>query len=121
MKSPYLIQLYGGHFDGFRQSVNFIPLDDRLEMPGALSNPDRMPSPQRAALYELRTTTIDLSDGLPTMVLNYHFVGMRIGKLAAALARLLEWTNRIKQRRSHVGTGRGEARIPNAASINQPA
>jgi len=74
MTGPYWIHLHGGRFDGYRQSVNYLPLDTRLEMPGTLPCPDSLPSPPRAALYELRRASIELRDGLPTMVLNYHFV-----------------------------------------------
>jgi len=75
MTDPYLIQLHGGRFDGYRQSVNYILLDTRLKMPGTLPCPDGIPSPPRAAVYELRRASIEILDGLPTMVLNYHFAG----------------------------------------------
>jgi hypothetical protein len=98
MTDPYLIRLHGGRFDGYRQSVNYILLDTRLEMPGTLPCPDDIPSPPRAAVYELRRASIEILDGLPTMVLNYHFVGMRVGMVSAQIKRLAQWKDRLAQR-----------------------
>jgi hypothetical protein len=95
MTDPYLIQLHGGFFDGYSQSVNYILQDSLLEMPGTLPCPDSLPSPSRAALYELRRASIELLDGMPTMVLNYHFVGMRVGMVSAAITRLVQWKEQL--------------------------
>ena len=88
MTDPYLIKLHGGLFDGYRQSVNYILLDTRLEMPGTLPYPDSLPSPPRASLYEFRQASIEILDGLPTMVLDYDFIGMRVGVVSAAITKL---------------------------------
>ena len=105
MTDLYLIQLHGGPFDGYRQSVNYILRDTRLEMPGTLPCPDSLPSPHRAALYELRRASIELLDGLPTMVLDYHFVGMRVGMVSAAITRLVQWKDRLTQSLLRVARG----------------
>ena len=123
MTDLYLIKLHGGCFDGYRQSVNYILRNTRLQMPGTLPCPDSHPSPHRATLYELRRASIELLDGLPTMVLNYHFVGMRVGIAYAAITGLVRWQNRLRQRWSRVARGPDDARLPNAvqtdASFNQ--
>ena len=121
MTDPYLIQLHGGYFDGYRQSVNYILLDTRLEMPGTLPCPDSLPSPPRTALYELRRASIELLDGLPTMVLNYHFVGMRIGVVSAAIVRLVQWKDRLTRSLLRVTSGPHDARPPNTAQTDEPA
>ena len=121
MTDLYLIQLHGGCFDGYRQSVNYILRDTRLEMPGALPCPDSLPSPPRAALYELRRASIELLDGLPTMVLNYHFVGMRVGMVSAAITRLVQWKDRLTQSLLRVTRGPRDARLPNTAQTDEPA
>jgi len=97
MTDLYLIQLHGGPFDGYCQSVNYILRDKRLEMPGKLPCSDDLASPHRAAIYELRQASIRLLDDLPTMVLDYHFVGMRVGTVAAAITRFVQWKNRLTQ------------------------
>lgn len=97
MTDLYLIQLHGGCFDGYRQSVNYILWDTRLKMPGTLPCPKSNPSPPRTALYELRRTSIRVLSGWPTMVLDYDFVGMRVGVVSAAIARLVQWKNRLVQ------------------------
>jgi hypothetical protein len=94
MTDLYLIQLHGGPFDGYHQSVNYILLDPRFAMPGTLPCPDGF-SPSRPAIYELRRSSIELFDGLPTIVLNYHFVGMRVGIAQAAVTSLVQWKDRL--------------------------
>ena len=121
MTDLYLIQLHGGRFDGYHQSVNYILRDTRLEMPGALPCPDSLPSPRRAALYELRRASIEPLDGLPTMVLSYHFVGMRVGMVSAAITKLVQWENRLTESLLRVAHGPHDARLPNTAQTDEPA
>ena len=121
MTDLYLIQLHGGCFDGYRQSVNYILRDRRLEMPGKLPCPDGLPSPHRAAVYELRRASIELLDGLPTMVLDYHFVGMRVGMVSAAIARFVQWKSRLRQIVLRVACGPRDARLPNTAQADELA
>ena len=121
MTDPYLIKLNGGLFDGYRQSVNYIFLDTRLEMPGTLPFPASFPSPLRAYLYDFRQASIEILDGLPTMVLNYHFVGMRVGMVSAAITRLVQWKGQLRQRLLRVNRGPRDARPPNTAQTDEPA
>ena len=121
MTDLYLIHLHGGPFDGYRQSVNYILRDRRLEMPGSLPCPDSLPSPRRVALYELKQASIGLLDGLPTMVLNYHFVGMRVGMVSAAITRLVQWKDRFTRRLLRVARDPRDARLPNTAQADEPA
>ena len=120
MTNLYLIQLHGGCFDGYRQSVNYILRDRRLEMPGKLPCPDGLPSPHHAAIYELRRASIELLDGLPTMVLDYHFVGMRVGMASAAITRLVQWKHRLAQSLLRVARNPHDARLPNMAQTDEP-
>ena len=121
MTDLYLIQLHGGPFDGYCQSVNYILQEKRLEMPGILPCPDGLPSPNRAAEYELRRTSIELLDDLPTMVLDYHFVGMRVGMVSAAITRFVQWKNRFAQSLLRVARDPRDARLPNTAQADEPA
>ena len=121
MTDPYLIQLHGGCCDGYRRSVNYILLDTRLTMPGSLPCPDSFPSPPRPALYELIRASIELLDGLPTMVLDYHFVGMRVGMVSAAITRLVQWKDRLTQGLLRVTRGPRDARPPNTAQTDEPS
>ena len=120
MTDLYLIQLHGGPFDGYCQPVNYILRDRRLEMPGKLPCPDGLPSPHRAAVYELRRASIELLDGLPTMVLDYHFVGMRVGMASAAITRLVQWKHRLAQSLLRVARNPHDARLPNMAQTDEP-
>lgn len=95
MTEIYLIKLHGGYFDGYRQSVNYILLDNRLEMPGMLPYPDGLPSLLQTALYEFRQASIEVFDGLPTMVLDYDYIGKRVGRVSAAIAKLNQWKDRV--------------------------
>ena len=95
MTDPYLIKLNGGLFDGYRQSVNYIFLDTRLEMPGTLPFLDNLPSPPRAYLYGFRQASIEILDGLPTMVLDYDFLGLRVGVVSATITRLKHGKDRL--------------------------
>ena len=121
MTDLYLIQLHGGPFDGYRQSVNYILRNRRLEMPGTLACPGGLPSPHRAAEYELRRASIELLDDLPTMLLDYHFVGMRVGIVAAAITRFVQSKNRFAQSLLRVARDPRDARIPNTAQADEPA
>jgi len=120
MTDLYVIQLHGGPFDGYCQSVNYILRDRRLEMPGKLPCPDGLPSPHRVAEYELRRTSIELLDDLPTMVLDYDFVGMRVGMVSAAVTKLVQWKNRLTQRLLRAARGPCNARLPNMAQTDEP-
>lgn len=97
MTDLYSIRFHGGCFDGHRQSVNYVP-DTRLAIPGALLCPESFPPPTRPVLYELRRSAIELVDGLPIMVLDYYFVGTRVGRMSAAIARLTGRRNRRAQK-----------------------
>jgi hypothetical protein len=121
MTDMYLIQLHGGPFDGYRHSVNYILRDRRLEMPGVLPCPDGLTSPHRAAEYELRRTSIELLDDLPTMVLDYHFVGMRVGMVSAAITKFVQWKNRFTRRLLRVARGPRDTRLLNTAQVDEPA
>lgn len=120
MTDLYLIQLHGGPFDGYCQSVNYILRNRRLEMPGVLPCPDDIPLPHRASEYELRRTSIELLDDLPTMVLDYHFVAMRVGLLSAAITKIVQWKDRLTRSLLRVTRPR-DARLPNTAQTDEPA
>jgi hypothetical protein len=121
MTDLYLIQLHGGPFDGYRQSVNYILLDSRLEMPGSLPCPDDFPPPSRPALYELRRASIELLAGLFTMVLKYYFVGMKVGMARAAITGLIRWKDRLTHRLLEIICGPRDARPPDTVQIDESA
>jgi hypothetical protein len=112
MPDPYLISLHGGSFDGYRKSVNFILLGTRLEMPGTLPAPDSLASPSRRSLYEFRQASIEIVDGLPTMVLDYDFIGMRAGRVSATITRFTRWKDRLARELRQVIRGSCDARHP---------
>jgi hypothetical protein len=92
----YLIRLHGGPLDGHRHPLNYVPLASRLEIPGSLPFPDDLPPLSRPAVYELEKPSLELIDGLPTMVLHYHFAEARAGIVSAAITRLRQWRTRLR-------------------------
>ena len=121
MTNQYLIKLHDGFFDGYRQPVNYILLDTRLEMPGTLPYPDSLPSPPRASLYEFRQASIEILDGLPTMVLDYDFIGMRVGMVSAAITRLNKWKDRLTRSLLRSNHSPRDVRHPKPVQTEEPA
>jgi hypothetical protein len=120
MTDLYMIQLHGGPFDGYHQSVYYILLDSCLKMPGTLPCPDGLPLPSQPAMYELKQSFIEKLDGLPTMILNYHFVGMQVGMLSATIARLIQLKNRLTNSIVKLIGGQNDIRLPNKVQADDP-
>ena len=121
MIDPYLIKLNGGLLDGYRQSVNYILLDTRLEMPGTLPFPDSLPLPPRAYLYDFRQASIEILDGLPTMVLYYDFIGIRVGVVSAVITKLNQWKDRFARSLLPGTRSPHDARFPKTVRTEEPA
>jgi hypothetical protein len=81
---PYLIELRGGCFDGYRQSLDYVPLGNRWEMSAVPPNASRPKESSRLAVYELRRATLIQWEGMPTMLFGYDFVGIRSQRRSGA-------------------------------------
>jgi len=75
--SPYVLEFYGGRFDGFQQPCDVIPLSTHLEMPGPeLAIGGRVA--ERIEVYEHRRTTVAFVEESPVVTFHYRHAGSKI-------------------------------------------
>jgi hypothetical protein len=73
--APYIIELRGGRFDGYRKPVEALPLHDRLLLPARGPRRPKAIEPRVAAIYQRRQTALVFQDGVPTLLLRYEYQG----------------------------------------------
>ena len=93
---PYVIELCGGCFDGYREPSQYVPLEDRLEMPVASPLEPESSAP-RAAVYHRGQPALILLDGFPTLVVRYDFASIHASKPPAAPGILARWARRLRR------------------------
>jgi hypothetical protein len=72
---PYMIELRGGRYDGYRQPLDYVPLGNRWEMPAVAPGLAASTRSLYTVLYERRRVALVEQDGLPTMLFGYDLVG----------------------------------------------
>jgi hypothetical protein len=97
--APYLIELRGGRFDGYRSLLRFMPNGDRTELPALPSSSGVRRALSRCAVYELNEVKVVLLDDLPTIVFRYSHAETRCRLPPSPSRRYSRWTDWFRRGR----------------------
>ena len=74
-----VIELCGGHLDGYHKVLRYVPLEARLQLRAPAGAATAQSTVPRVAVYERRPPRLVIVDAQPWLIYRYEFVGITDG------------------------------------------